>query len=72
MAKHYQFWFSVEETWTARFTADSLEEAQAMLEQAIDDGSGFAELLPNYIEKNKGLDTVVDETTLEFVGEFED
>jgi hypothetical protein len=70
MAKHYQFWYNVEEAWRASFTADSLEEAKALLEQ-VEAGDLSLDELPNYYERNKGLDTTIDMPSLEFLGDFD-
>ena len=70
MAKHYQFWYNVEEAWKASFTANSLEEAEALLEQ-VENGDINLDELPNYYERNKGLDTSIDTASLEFLGEFD-
>lgn len=72
MAKRYEFWFSVEETWKASFVADSLEHAQQLLADAEEEGGGFAEILPNYWENNKGIELSVDTNSLEFAGEFDE
>ena len=63
MAK-YMFSHYVTEAWTASFDADSLEHAEELLEQANNGDINLSEL-PNYQEKNKGLDLEVDLNSLE-------
>lgn len=72
MAKVYSFWYKVEEHWVASFEADSLEHAEQLLKDAIEDGNVSEDTLPEFASKNKGLDVFYDEDSLEFYGEFED
>jgi hypothetical protein len=60
----YTFYHNVEETWKASFTADSMEHAIELLE-AADNGDINLSDLPDYDEKNKGLDLNVDIDSLE-------
>lgn len=69
--QRYTFWFNVEEAWKASFLADSLEEAEQLLADAEEEGGGFAEILPGYWEKNKGIELSVDTNSLEYVGDEE-
>ena len=71
MAKRYEFWHNVEETWKASFVADSLEQAQELLEQAENGDINLVDL-PGYWEKNKGLSLEIDLNSLEFVREEEE
>jgi hypothetical protein len=60
----YTFWHNVEEAWKAGFTADSVEHAQQLLEM-VEDGEMDMADLPDYWERNKGLDMVIDTASLE-------
>jgi hypothetical protein len=71
MTKRYEFWHNVEEAWKASFTADSLEQAQELLEQAENGDINLVDL-PGYWEKNKGLSLEIDMNSLEFVREEEE
>jgi len=54
--KTYIFSFDVVESWRASFEAESDEEAAKLYKQLVD-GDINTEDLPEYFEKNKGLDT---------------
>lgn len=60
----YTFWHNVEEAWKAGFTADSVEHAQQLLE-AVENGEMELTDLPDYWEKNKGIETLIDTSSLE-------
>ena len=60
----YTFWHNVEETWKASFTADSMEHAEQLLEAAQDGDMNLSDL-PDYDERNKGLDLNIDIASLE-------
>jgi response regulator of citrate/malate metabolism len=60
----YTFWHNVEESWKSSFTADNMEHAQQLLE-AVENGDMDLADLPNYFEKNKGLDLTIDTDSLE-------
>jgi hypothetical protein len=54
--KIYNFRFDVVESWKASFEASSDEEAAKLFKQLID-GDINGEDLPEYTEKNSGIDT---------------
>lgn len=58
--------FVVREEWVAWYEADSLEEAQAHLDKALDEDINLNEL-PKYEEKNKGIYVDIDPNSLEEV-----
>lgn len=68
--QRYTFWYNVEEAWKASFLADSEEHAEELLEQ-IESGELELTDLEGYWEKNKGIETVIDTTSIDFVGDEE-
>lgn len=60
----YTFWHNVEEAWKSGFEADSLEHAQQLLEM-VEEGEMDLADLPEYWEKNKGIDLAIDTNSLE-------
>ncbi len=60
----YSFWHNVEESWKSSFTADSMEHARELL-QAVQDGDMELVDLPDYFEKNKGIELSIDIESLE-------
>lgn len=71
--QRYTFWFNVEEAWKASFLADSLEDAEEMLEELqADDYESFEAFFGDgYWDKNKGIDVSIDTNSLEYVGDEE-
>lgn len=67
--KTFVVWYDVVETWKVYFEAESLEEAQAIV-QKVDVGDKDFEWLHeahNGFEKNKGIDTHIDFQSIEEV-----
>lgn len=60
----YTFWHNIEEAWKSGFEADSLEHAQELLE-AVENGDMNLSDLPDYWERNKGIDLAIDTASLE-------
>ena len=52
----YQFRFDVVESWSCSFTAESREQAEELYRQ-VQDGEINLDDLPNYLDKNSGIDT---------------
>lgn len=52
----YQFRFDVVESWSCSFTAESREQAKELYRQ-VQDGEINLDDLPNYLDKNSGIDT---------------
>ena len=64
--QRFEFWYNTEEAWKASFVADSLEEAEQLLEQ-LENGDIDITDLEGYWEKNKGIEFAVDTNSLEYV-----
>lgn len=58
----YEFWWSTTETNKATFTANSLEEAKALL-ASVDNKELLFDDLPNFESRNKGLEIQIDDIT---------
>ena len=52
----YQFRFDVVESWSCSFTAENREQAEELYRQ-VQDGEINLDDLPNYLDKNSGIDT---------------
>jgi hypothetical protein len=52
----YQFRFDVVESYSCSFTAESREQAEELYRQ-VQDGEINTDELPEYLEKNSGIDT---------------
>lgn len=64
MAKTYTFWYSEECTYKGGFQAESLEEAQKLLDEVFE-GERAIEDLPGYWSKDKGYEAEYAPETLE-------
>lgn len=60
----YRFTYSQTDTYSATFTANSLEEAKALLDQAIADNGNIGDL-PDFDSVGVGFDEIIDLGTLE-------
>jgi hypothetical protein len=52
----YEFRYEVVESWKATFVAESIEHAKALLQQLADDEIDTDDL-PEYSERNKGIES---------------
>jgi hypothetical protein len=66
--KRYSVWMDVTETWKVYFEAQDLEQAKQILRD-LETGEVDTEDVPEYFEKNKGIEKHYALDTLEEEGE---